>query len=118
MRRLLRNLITTSILAEFGGKSGLGSPSDRDWRGLMDADLDVAGQRSTLKHELEEQLLRPQLAKENSYKAFLMPPECSPSAARGAAMSQQVPQYSAILFGPPGTVENGAHTCGRLSLWF
>jgi hypothetical protein len=39
----------------------------------MDADLVLAGEPSTLKRELEPRLLRPQLAKEQSARAFLYP---------------------------------------------
>ena len=66
----------------------------------MDADLELAGDVTTLKGELLPRLLQPQLAKQDASKAFLFPPDVnSVTSAPGSA-----PLYSAILFGPPGKI--------------
>ena len=117
--RLLRDLQTRTILDEFGGRRGLDEPNPREWRQLMDADLELAGQKSTLKSELEPRLLMPQLAKEAANKAFLFPPITTATTAGSGFLSEGTelnlsippsasvypPQYSAILFGPPGTAK-------------
>ena len=43
LKRLLRSLISESILQEFGGKRGSDVPNPREWTQLMDADLVLAG---------------------------------------------------------------------------
>ena len=66
----------------------------------MDADLELAGDVTTLKGELLPRLLQPQLAKQDASKAFLYPPDInSVTNVPGSA-----PLYSAILFGPPGKI--------------
>jgi hypothetical protein len=111
-KHLLRTLLTKSILTEFRGQQGADKANNRDWTNLMDADLELAGQKTTLKKELEPLLLAPQLAKQEAQKAFLYPPKQG-SVSRGEASSSsglQQPVYSAILFGPPGTAKvNTAH---------
>ena len=64
----------------------------------MDADLELAGDITTLKGELLPRLLEPQSAKQEASRAFLFPsnPDSSTNLARTP------PLYSAILFGPPG----------------
>ena len=64
----------------------------------MDADLELAGDITTLKKELLPRLLEPQLAKQVASRAFLFPP----SSDNSASISSSPPLYSAILFGPPG----------------
>ena len=64
----------------------------------MDADLELAGDVTTLKRELLPRLLEPQLAKQMASKAFLFPPNTDSSSM----MTSSPPLYSAILFGPPG----------------
>jgi hypothetical protein len=84
---------------------------------LMDADLELVGEKSTLKQELEERLLIPQLAKEEATRAFLLPPghravdAAAGGSGSGAAQvsSTLSPLYSAILFGPPGKRRRDMH---------
>ena len=68
----------------------------------MDADLELAGMRTTFKTELEARVLAPQKRKEQSAIATLLPPM---EGARGATLSFQPACYSLILFGPPGTAK-------------
>ena len=46
----------------------------------MDADLELAGDVTTLKKELLPRLLEPQLAKQMASKAFLFPPNTDSSS--------------------------------------
>ena len=85
----------------------------------------ITGDATTLKGELESRLLLPQLAKEAASRAYLFPPAdintntissgiatISSSSSGGSSggsgggggsdTSIGPPQYSAILFGPPG----------------
>lgn len=99
-RKLLRTLISNSILEEFGGRQG-GSPSAREWDSLMDADLELAGFKSTLKSEINDRFISPLINKELSTSAALFPP----SPASPSKITYRKPNYSLILFGPPGTAK-------------
>jgi hypothetical protein len=110
--RLLRNLLTTNILNEFGGQRGIEQANTRDWLNLMDADLELVGEKTTLKKELQPRLLDPQLAKQEAQQAFLYPPKTDTGSSSSSLTSVkpydsrlQQPLYSAILFGPPGTAK-------------
>ena len=76
----------------------------------MDADLELAGDVTTLKKELLPRLLEPQLAKQVASKAFLFPP--NPDTLNTLASSP--PLYSAILFGPPGRFLRIKKNCVQL----
>lgn len=130
-RKLVKVLLTASILQEFGGKaaptSGLlkktiSGRDDSDWVRLMDSDLELAGTKSSLKTVLYERLLLPQAAKEAAIARVLLPPLASSTAATSATgtiaadssnskdeipsgSGEYPPLYSAILFGPPGTAK-------------
>lgn len=67
----------------------------RDWANLMDADLDLAGQKTSLKEEILTRILQPLATKEATMLKVLKEPYSEVS-------SLPSPRYSAILFGPPG----------------
>mmetsp|Transcript_23496 Transcript_23496/g.32208 ORF Transcript_23496/g.32208 Transcript_23496/m.32208 type:complete len:593 (-) Transcript_23496:2185-3963(-) len=110
LRKLLRSLITSNILTEFGGQPAASSPAtggvavgqQRDWLGLMDADLELAGQTSSLKQELFSRLLQPLERKEANVLLSLKKPAQEAAVMELSTLS---PIYSAILFGPPGTAK-------------
>lgn len=95
LRRLLRTLISSSILAEFNGQAASKSSNQRDWSNLMDADLELAGETTSLKEELFTRLLKPLACKEGTLMRQLKEPFSEVG-------SSPAPLYSAILFGPPG----------------
>jgi SpoVK/Ycf46/Vps4 family AAA+-type ATPase len=68
----------------------------------MDADLEVSGGRTTFKEVLEPRILLPQIRKEQSVTATLLP---QPADEVAQTLSSQSPSYSLILFGPPGTAK-------------
>ena len=101
---LLKKLITSSVLDEFGGVSGQGGGGNADsWNRLMDTDVKLSsGETSTLKNVVRENFLQPQKEKQASLaRAFTS--GSSSSSLVGVGQSQ--PLYSCILFGPPGTAK-------------
>lgn len=112
VRRLLKALITTSILTEFKGKRAPAA-SSAEWRGLMDADLELSGYKTTFKHELEARVLLPQNRKEQSIMASLLPKPAGDTTP--VTLSVQSPSYSLILFGPPGTAKTT--TCTSMAAY-
>eukprot|EP01041_Mallomonas_annulata_P009233 gene9233-19148_t len=109
IRKLLRTLTTNSILEEFGGRRS-GPISEREWEILMDADLDIAGMKSTLKNELQGRFLQPLLNRDIATSAALLPPsDYIYDNGNGNLLPLSTvsvkPSYSAILFGPPGTAK-------------
>lgn len=101
LRRVVRQLMTESILNEFSGKLAKtksvrvdyyagGGGNDRDWQALMDSDLDISGMKTSLKDVLHRRLLLPQLAKEkaanwvlqNSPGNTLLIPPSSPTSGK------------------------------------
>ena len=101
LHRLLKTLISSRILAEFNGQAASASSTSggnvRDWANLMDADLDLAGQKTSLKEEILTRILQPLATKEATMLKVLKEPFSEVS-------SLPAPRYSAILFGPPGQV--------------
>lgn len=67
------------------------------------------GDATTLKVELASRLLLPQRAKEAASRAYLFPPDITNITPldidSSIGNSVGPPQYSAILFGPPGTAK-------------
>ena len=103
LRKLLRTLISNSILDEFGGRRANVATS-KDWEGLLDADLELAGSKTTLKSVLNLRFLQPLLAKELSTRTSLLPPPTM-SIENTSTETPMNPSYSLILFGPPGTAK-------------
>ena len=88
------------LILEFKGKRATVA-SVSEWRGLMDADLEISGYRSTFKNELEPRVLLPQVEKEKRVSAGLV----CPKENEGRLPPMESPLYSLILFGPPGTAK-------------
>lgn len=80
--------------------AALGSP--QRWDALMDTDLELGGERTTLKRALLPRLLQPQLDKQAALARALTPQSAS-SALQ--TLTSCPPIYSLILFGPPGTAK-------------
>ena len=72
------------------------------WDALMDTDLELGGERTTLKGALEPRLLQPQLDKQRALRAALTPQSEIDALS---TLSAYPPVYSCILFGPPGTAK-------------
>lgn len=101
IRKVLKSLMKANILHEFGGRKALSS-NPKPWLNLMDSDLELGGERTTLKTVLYSRIIHPLVRKEASIvKAF---------QRRNVEESIQVeesyesdapfsPLYSGILFG-------------------
>uniref|UniRef100_A0A0G4H9J9 AAA+ ATPase domain-containing protein n=1 Tax=Chromera velia CCMP2878 TaxID=1169474 RepID=A0A0G4H9J9_9ALVE len=119
VRRLLKSLLTSCILDEFGGAHAASEGANSGaWTQLLDAELSLQGSQTSLKGVLQPRLLTPMMRKMLSASASLLPreklkdydPICaalqSPElAASQFASSNHPPVYSLILFGPPGTAK-------------
>jgi len=102
---LLKKLITSSVLEEFGGVSGQsgGGNAEDSWNRLMDTDVKLSsGETSTLKNVVRDNFLQPQKEKQaNIARAFTS----GSSSSSFVGVGQVQPLYSCILFGPPGTAK-------------
>eukprot|EP01038_Epipyxis_sp_PR26KG_P004845 gene4845-6792_t len=108
IRKLLRSLITSSIIAEFKGKEqpkNKRKGNSKDWINLMDADLELAGVKTTLKEELFSRLLNPQAKKEREVLTSILGSTSLNDEESTNSGMYSPPLYSAILFGPPGTAK-------------
>jgi hypothetical protein len=68
----------------------------------MDSDLEINGEKTTLKQVLHSRLLLPQECKEKEITRTLLGRKDDSSANMEMAHSDLAPLYSLILFGPPG----------------
>jgi hypothetical protein len=103
-RKLLKGLISSSILTEFRGQANDKlSGNSRDWNNLMDADLELAGVKTSLKDEIFSRILNPLVCKEGNILAALTGKQETVISEASAVYNP--PIYSAILFGPPGTAK-------------
>eukprot|EP01035_Chromulina_nebulosa_P019192 gene19192-25038_t len=101
IKNLIKTLLNASILKEFGGKVASEPPNPKPWISLMDSDLDLSGEQTTLKDIIYNRLLIPQANKEKSNTIILKYSNESVNEEFNVA----IPLYSAILFGPPGTAK-------------
>ena len=107
LRRVLRVLINSNVLEEFDGREapsrllavGDAGSGGREWRRLMDADLELGSSRSTLKTELHNRLLLPQMCKERNALADMLPPtrRTTASSSKGGAAGLSIKQESLAL---------------------
>lgn len=112
--KLLQTLINTNILTEFNGRKAQSQSMSitgnaKVWDGLMDSDLQLAGKTTSLKKEVLERLLLPQLMKERSTRLAFQPIDEPSTSTLTPSNTHPVtsfsPIYSSILFGPPGTAK-------------
>lgn len=122
---LLRNVISDSVLDEFSGTTRedliIETGSRFNWDKLMDADCIIDNNVSSLKDEIFNRVLLPQLVKEVELeRAMLSPYHDNSKATQSEALAgmptqlynrvqqgdtKSMPLYSMILFGPPGTAK-------------
>ena len=114
IKLLLQNLLTTSILEEFNGKKNANPASPKDFQNLMDADLDISGERTTLKSTLYPRVIEPLLLKQIRLRSSLVNAKSTDSATTPTTLLP--PTYSMILFGPPGTAKTTICTSIATSL--
>eukprot|EP01031_Cornospumella_fuschlensis_P033266 gene33266-40246_t len=105
LAKLARALLTESILAEFNGKmapTSYISANQQEWKALMDSDLEINGEPTTLKQVLHTRLLLPQEQKDREINKLLLG---SKEESAASPVTPMPPLYSLILFGPPGTAK-------------
>jgi hypothetical protein len=108
IRKLLKSLIKANILEEFNGKRAVEGSNPKVWKTLMDSDLELAGEATTLKKELFNRILLPQVQKQQAINAAFqrdLPLDHDNLPVDVDVDANYSPSYSAILFGPPGTAK-------------
>ena len=114
IKLLLQSLLTTSILEEFNGRLNVNPAQPKDFNNLMDADLELCGERTTLKSTLFPRVIEPLLSKQNKLRSALI--NSKPTGTSTSHVTILPPTYSMILFGPPGTAKTTICTSIATSL--